>query len=71
MNAQAGLRGGTPDAAHGTKARCKQYATMLLRGHSGRVCGCRHYADVTSADVWVLGVAGLALVLAVATRGHA
>ena len=37
------------------------YSAMLLRGHSGRICGCRHYARLTRADVWV-GLAGLALI---------
>jgi len=36
------------------------YATMLLRGHSGRICGCRHWAEWSGADLWV-GFAGLAL----------
>jgi cobalt/nickel transport system permease protein len=30
------------------------YETMHLRGHSGRVCGCRHYAEWTADDVFVL-----------------
>jgi len=30
------------------------YETMHLRGHSGRVCGCRHYAEWTPADAFVL-----------------
>lgn len=30
------------------------YSTMLLRGHSGRICGCRHWAEWTRADAWVL-----------------
>ena len=29
------------------------YQTMQLRGHSGRICGCRHYADITRDDFWV------------------
>jgi cobalt/nickel transport system permease protein len=29
------------------------YATMLLRGHSGRICGCRHYAEMTRSDLLV------------------
>ena len=34
------------------------YATMRLRGHNGRVCGCRHFAEGSRADLWVLA-AGL------------
>lgn len=41
------------------------YAAMRLRGHSGRVCGCRHYAETGAGDVWVAGCAAVALVLAV------
>ena len=33
------------------------YETMHLRGHSGRVCGCRHYAEWTPADAFVLATA--------------
>jgi energy-coupling factor transporter transmembrane protein EcfT len=29
------------------------YQTMLLRGHSGRICGCRHYLEFTRDDIWV------------------
>ena len=39
------------------------YSVMQLRGHSGRVCGCRHWADFARVD-WVpvaLGLAVLAL----------
>jgi hypothetical protein len=35
-----------------------------LRGHSGRICGCRHWAESTAADLWV-ALAG-AVVLAAA-----
>lgn len=30
------------------------YATMLLRGHDGRICGCRHWLEWTKNDLWVL-----------------
>jgi len=33
------------------------YETMHLRGHSGRVCGCRHWIEGTPYDLLVLGVA--------------
>jgi cobalt/nickel transport system permease protein len=39
---------------HGFDRSQRLYATMLLRGHSGRVCGCRHYAEVSRADLFVL-----------------
>jgi energy-coupling factor transport system permease protein len=45
----------------------RQYATMMLRGHSGRICGCRHWAEWTRADLWVLAsgvlIAAAALLL--------
>jgi cobalt/nickel transport system permease protein len=44
----------------------RMYAAMSLRGHSGRICGCRHYADVTRADLAVVAAAVAAAVLAVA-----
>ena len=41
------------------------YQTMLLRGHSGRICGCRHYLAWTRADLWVAVAAVWAVALAV------
>jgi energy-coupling factor transporter transmembrane protein EcfT len=38
---------------HGFDRSQRLYATMLLRGHSGRICGCRHYAEMSRADGWV------------------
>ena len=38
----------------------RQYSAMLLRGHSGRICGCRHWAEWTRADAWV-ALAGAAV----------
>ncbi len=41
------------------------HAVMLLRGHSGRVCGCRHWAEWTAADAWAaLAAAALAALAA-------
>jgi len=49
---------------HSFERSRRLYATMLLRGHSGRVCGCRHWAEFTAADLLVaaaiLAVGGLA-----------
>jgi energy-coupling factor transporter transmembrane protein EcfT len=42
------------------------YATMRLRGHSGRICGCRHYADWSRWDALV-GLAGLLALTCVVT----
>jgi cobalt/nickel transport system permease protein len=33
------------------------YEAMLLRGHSGRICGCRHFAHRSRADVASVGAA--------------
>jgi cobalt/nickel transport system permease protein len=49
---------------HGFERSQRLYAAMLLRGHSGRICGCRHYAEWSLADLWV---ALVAVVLGVTT----
>jgi len=36
------------------------YAAMLLRGHSGRICGCRHWREGSRAD-WLVAAAALAV----------
>ena len=41
-------------------------ATLLLRGHSGRICGCRHWAEPTPDDVWVALAATLVVAAGVA-----
>ena len=46
------------------------YATMLLRGHSGRICGCRHYAEPGAADILVALAGALALAAVVLTWGR-
>jgi cobalt/nickel transport system permease protein len=44
---------------HGFERSQRLYSTMLLRGHSGRICGCRHYAEWSRADLWVLAAGGV------------
>jgi cobalt/nickel transport system permease protein len=39
---------------HGFERSQRLYSAMLLRGHSGRICGCRHYAEWSRADAWVV-----------------
>lgn len=39
---------------HGFERSQRLYAAMLLRGHSGRICGCRHYAEWSRWDLCVL-----------------
>jgi cobalt/nickel transport system permease protein len=46
---------------HSFERSQRLYSAMLLRGHSGRICGCRHYARLSRADLWV-GITALALV---------
>jgi cobalt/nickel transport system permease protein len=41
------------------------YANMRLRGHSGRICGCHHYAEGSRADL-LAAAAGLAVAVAAA-----
>ncbi|NOT34156.1 MAG: hypothetical protein HOP12_08315 [Candidatus Eisenbacteria bacterium] len=43
------------------------YETMRLRGHTGRVCGCRHWAEVGPRDLVVLGA--FAVLVAITTFG--
>ena len=38
---------------HGFERSQRLYSAMLLRGHSGRICGCRHYVEWSRADLWV------------------
>jgi cobalt/nickel transport system permease protein len=38
---------------YGFERSQRLYSTMLLRGHSGRICGCRHYAELGPADLAV------------------
>ena len=45
---------------YGFERSQRLYAIMLLRGHSGRICGCRHWAEWSRADLLV-AAAGLAV----------
>jgi cobalt/nickel transport system permease protein len=57
-------------AVHGFDRSRNLYAAMLLRGHSGRICGCRHFAHRSTADL--LSLAALAgVVLAAVTLWRA
>lgn len=44
------------------------YAIMELRGHSGRVCGCRHWATRTQVDWAPMALAALVVAAAVWSR---
>jgi cobalt/nickel transport system permease protein len=45
---------------YGFERSQRLYAAMLLRGHSGRICGCRHWREGSHAD-WLVAAAGLAV----------
>jgi cobalt/nickel transport system permease protein len=46
---------------HGFERSHGLYSAMLLRGHSGRICGCRHFARTGREDAWsVAGMVALA-----------
>ena len=51
---------------YGFERSQRLYGAMLLRGHSGRICGCRHYAEMTRADLLVAGAGAAVAVLTVA-----
>jgi len=55
---------------YGFERSQRLYAAMLLRGHSGRVCGCRHWAEVGRADFAVAGVAAIVIVAVIAFGGR-
>lgn len=42
---------------HGFERSERLHATMRLRGYDGRVCGCRHWAEWTRADLLVAAMA--------------
>jgi cobalt/nickel transport system permease protein len=52
-------------AVHSFDRSQNLYASMLLRGHSGRICGCRHFAHRSSADLLSLAVAAVVATSAV------
>ena len=41
---------------YGFERSQRLYQVMHLRGHSGRICGCRHWLDVREEDAWVLAL---------------
>lgn len=40
---------------YGFERSQRMYQVMHLRGHSGRICGCRHWLEVRREDAWVIG----------------
>jgi cobalt/nickel transport system permease protein len=52
-------------AVHSFDRSQNLYAAMLLRGHSGRICGCRHFAHRSAADLLSLAVAGVVAAAAI------
>jgi cobalt/nickel transport system permease protein len=41
---------------YGFERSQRLYRVMHLRGHSGRICGCRHWLELRREDAWVIGV---------------
>jgi cobalt/nickel transport system permease protein len=41
---------------YGFERSHRLYEVMHLRGHSGRICGCRHWLELRREDAWVIGV---------------
>ena len=41
---------------YGFERSQRLYQVMHLRGHSGRICGCRHWLEVRLEDAWALAV---------------
>ncbi len=56
---------------YGFERSHRLYATMLLRGHSGRICGCRHWAEVGPADIAVVAAAAIVIALVFVLGGRA
>ena len=56
---------------YGFERSHRLYATMLLRGYSGRICGCRHWAEVGRADLAVAAVAGIVIAAVILLGGRA
>lgn len=45
------------------------HQVMSLRGHSGRICGCRHWHDFRVEDAWALVCLAWVLAVAILLRG--
>ncbi len=41
---------------YGFERSQRLYQVMHLRGHSGRICGCRHWLELRREDAWVFAV---------------
>lgn len=54
---------------YGFERGSRIHSIMLLRGHAGRVCGCRHWAEWTRADALAAAAAAGIAALAVALWG--
>jgi energy-coupling factor transporter transmembrane protein EcfT len=54
---------------YGFERSHRLYQVMHLRGHSGRICGCRHWLELRREDAWVGGVLLAVLVASVVLTG--
>jgi cobalt/nickel transport system permease protein len=54
---------------YGFERSHRLYQVMHLRGHSGRICGCRHWLELRREDAWVIGTLVVALAASVVLTG--
>ncbi len=54
---------------YGFERSHRLYQVMHLRGHSGRICGCRHWLQTRPEDTWVLLLAAWILAVALFFSG--
>jgi cobalt/nickel transport system permease protein len=54
---------------YGFERSNRLYQVMHLRGHSGRICGCRHWLELRREDALVLGVLVWVVVMAIVLSG--
>jgi cobalt/nickel transport system permease protein len=50
---------------YGFERSQRLYAAMLLRGHNGRICGCRHWREGARAD-WLVAATGVGVAVGAA-----
>jgi len=54
---------------YGFERSQRLYQVMHLRGHSGRICGCRHWLELRPEDAWVIVTFAWIVVTAIAFSG--
>ena len=71
MRRRAGMMGEAVGTVvlYGFERSHRLYQVMHLRGHSGRICGCRHWLELRREDAWVGAVLVVTLVASVILTG--